>query len=181
MQAKMEHPEAQARKDQTAHLATLAQTDHEVTPEYQLLALQLLLVTPDLLDLTDHPAQLVNPDLVVTTEPPALPVQRDHPDQTEDPARMVLPATKAHPDQMVQRESLVFARNTALWTAASSSKTEQDVKKRLSHLNHWSVTSFLQSRSNGYGESSLLLAIHPFLPSILCKLTSGKFHALFKF
>jgi hypothetical protein len=178
-QAKMDRLALLVRKDHPVHPATLAQMAHEATPEFQQSALRLLLVTPDPRDPTDHQAQPATLDHAATTVPQEPLVPKDHQAPTEHPAKMALPAIKARLDRTVPRENRVFARNIALWTAASSSKMAQDVNRTSTRLTRRrSISSCLQSRSNGYGESLLLLAIHPFL-SFLYKPSFRKVYAFF--
>jgi hypothetical protein len=158
--AKMVNQAAQARKVHPAHQATQVLMDHEVIQVRQLSALQPLPETPDPPAQMDHLAQLVNqaPKETMATQEAQAP--KAHQAQLAAQAKMVLPETKDHQVQMDPKENRVSARNTALWTAVSSSKMEQDVKNLAHHFSR----SFLQSRlTNGYGERSLLFAVDPFL------------------
>jgi hypothetical protein len=124
----MVNPAAPARKDRPARPETPAVTDHEAIPALPLSALQVPQETPAQLAPTDHPDQPVNPDPKETTVLPAPPDPKARPAQLAAPARMARLATKAHPAQTDPRESPVFAPSTALWTVASSSRTEHGDK-----------------------------------------------------
>lgn len=155
--AKTDNQADQAHKDHQAHQATLAQTDHEAIQARPLSALQQLPEIPDPPALMDHPDQLVNQARRVTTAPPVPLDRKDHLAPTVDPAKMVLQETKDHPAQTAHAENRVSARNTAPWTAVSSSKTAQDAKT------DQFIISFLQSWHTdvGYGERLLLFAVDP--------------------
>jgi hypothetical protein len=162
MLAKTDNLADLAHKDHPDHLATLAQTDHEVTLARQLSALQPPPATPAPLALMDHPAQLVNPARKATMAPQVPQDPKVHLVPMAAPAKMVLPETKDHPAQTDHEENRVSARNIARWTAVSSSKTEQGAKTDLVPRRRF-IISFLQSWQTdvGYGERLLLLAIDP--------------------
>jgi len=157
--AKMVTQAAQAHKVPLVHPEIQVAMDHEVIQARQLSALQQLPETQDPPDPMDHQAQLVNQARKETTETQVPQDPKAHQVQLADPAKMVLQATKAHLAPMVPKANRVYARNIAPWTAVSSSKMEQDVKKKCHFL-----CSFLQSRrKNGFGERLFLFAINPYL------------------
>lgn len=153
--AKTAAQEAQDLRGHQVHPEIPVQMDHEVNQVSQQSALPQHPETLDQPDPTDHPAQPVNQVRKATTALQATPDPKDHPDRLAAQAETAVQETKAHPVPTDQPESGVSARNTAPWTAASSSKTAQGVKRRIS-----TTTSFLQSDRNGFGECLLLLATH---------------------
>jgi hypothetical protein len=157
MLAKMDNQVDLDRKDHPDPPEIPAVTDHEVNQARQLSALHLLPAIPDPQDPMDHPAPLVNQAPKATMAIQVLQVPKVHPAQLAVPAKMVIPVIKVHPDPMAPKANRVSARNTALWTAVSSSKMAQDAKKPT-----FNFLSFLQSRrTNGYGERLRLFAINP--------------------
>jgi hypothetical protein len=147
--------EALDLKDHPVHPEIPVQMDHAVNQVSQQSALPQHPETLDQPDPMDHPVKPGNQDKKETTVNQATPDPKDHPDRLAAQAKMGVQETKAHPVPTDQPESGVSARNIAPWTAASSSKTAQGVKRRIS-----TTTSFLQSDRNGFGECLLLLATH---------------------
>lgn len=180
MLAKMVNQEDLVHKAPLARLETPAPMDLVVNPVHPPSALQQLPETQDPLVPMVHQAQLVNQELVVTMVLQALLARKARLVPLVPLARTAVPAKKDHQVPMVQGENPEFARNIAPWTAVFSSKMEQDAKQQFSrpHLFHLLFASVLQSRGNGHGESSLLLAVHLcfLLPLFLRNL---KFRTLF--
>jgi len=153
-----------AHKVLLAHPEIQVTMDHEASQARQLSALQLLPETQDPQVPTDHQAQLVNQAPKATMVIPEVQDPKDHQAHLAAQVKMALLVTKDHPVPMDPKENPVYARNTAPWMEASSSKMEQDVKNQILFGRH-SLFSFLQSRrkTNGYGERLFLFAINPFL------------------
>jgi len=160
--AKMVNQAVPAHKAHPAHPEIQVTMVHEVIQARPLSALQPLPETKDPQVPMDHQAQPVNQALKETMATQVAQDPKAQQVQLAAQAKMVLQATKDHPAPMDPKENRVFARNIALWTAAFSSKMEQDVKIKILFERHSFFSSFLQSRQKiGYGERLFLFAIDP--------------------
>jgi len=165
-QAKMVAVPAKDQQDQLepqAKTEHLAQTEHPVMLADQAVTNQLFLVMPDqpvrldLLETKDHPDHLDPTDKQANPDLKDHPAQQDHQDPT---AQMVRPAPT---EPQAQQEKRVSVRNTALWTAASSSKEahrQQDLRpepaKTDKHNAGDNITIKIHAERNWYSDQNYL-------------------------
>jgi hypothetical protein len=127
--AKMDNPDPTDHPDPMDHLALLEKMVRKDQPAKTPFQCQPRPVTKDQMVNQARKDHLVSPVLLAPMvnqaqlDPKARPATLD---QTET---MVLPETKDPLDLMATRVNLVFVRNTARWTVASSSKMERDDKR----------------------------------------------------
>jgi len=128
-------PDHLAPKDHLDLLEIQAQMDHLETLVFLPKANHFNLETLAHLEIQahkDHRDHLASLDETVNQD---LQDRRDQKDQGDLQARMVFPDPKDHLGLLVDKESVVSARNIALWMVVFSSKMVQDVK--LYELSHW--------------------------------------------